>query len=58
MTVTYTTLHPAALAAIRAAANYRIWGADAARRYCRNHGVHPSLLRLARQLQACQIHGL
>ena len=38
--------------AIRAARNVHSWGRFAARRYCENRGVHPSLYRLARQLQA------
>ena len=38
--------------AIRAAQNWDRWGPDAARRYALNRGVHPSLIRLARQLEA------
>ena len=46
------TIHPHAEAAIRAARNFSIWGRYAAMRYCQRRGVHPALLRLARQLHA------
>lgn len=52
MQVTYTTLHPQAMHAIRAAECWHIWGAHAARQYARRHGVPHGLLRLARQLRA------
>lgn len=40
-----------ASAAIRAARHYHQWGAYATRCFAAKHGVHPSLLRLARQLE-------
>lgn len=43
--------------AVRAAANWRLWGRDAAVRYCRNHGVPLRLLTLARQLHVAFTHG-
>ena len=57
MIITYTELHPQAMHAIRAAANWRIWGRRAAVMYCRNRGVPLSLWRLARQLQVATMAG-
>ena len=57
MIITYTELHPQAMHAIRAAANWRIWGRDAAVRYCRNRGVPLRLMVLARQLQVATMAG-
>ena len=57
MNITYTTIHPQAHAAIIASCNWKIWGRDAAVRYCRNRGVPLSLLRLARQLQVATMKG-
>lgn len=57
MNITYIDIHPQALHAIRAAANWRIWGRRAAVMYCRNRGVPIALLRLARQLQAATLAG-
>ena len=37
--------------AVRAARNVKNWGRFAARRYCEKRGVHPTLYRLARQLE-------
>ena len=51
MQVTYTELHPQAMHAIRAAANWRTWGRHAAVQYCRNRRV------LARQLQVATMAG-
>ena len=47
-----TTSTPAAYHAVRAEQERRVWGDHAARRYCALRGVHPSLYRLARQLEA------
>ena len=55
--IVHTITEPAALHAIRAAANWRIWGRRAAVMYCRNRGVPLSLLRLARQLQVATMAG-
>jgi hypothetical protein len=55
--MTVTELHPHAVHAIRAAANWHVWGRDAAIRYCRNHGVSIALLRLARQLHVATMVG-
>ena len=55
--VTYNSLHPHAMHAIRAAANWRIWGRHAAMQYCRARGVPLRLLVLARQLQVATING-
>lgn len=38
--------------AIRAAKHRKQWGREAARKFCHNRGVHPSLYRLACQLEA------
>ena len=57
MQVTYTTPHPQAMHAIRAAANWRIWGRRNAVIYCRNRGVPMALLRLARQLHVATVNG-
>jgi hypothetical protein len=57
MQVTYTTLHPQAMHAIRAAANWRTWGPHAAVQYCRNRRVPLRLMVLARQLQVATCHG-
>ena len=38
--------------AIRAAKHRKQWGRAAARAFCYNRGVHPSLYRLACQLEA------
>jgi hypothetical protein len=46
------TIHPQAKAAIRAARNWTAWGRFAAMRYCEARNVPPSLLTLARQLEA------
>ena len=43
-------LSPVAIHAARAARNWRIWGAYAARRYAERHGVPSGLLTLARVL--------
>lgn len=48
------TTHPHAAAAVRAAQNYQRWGKYAATRYALKRGVHPALIRLARQLQAIE----
>ena len=40
--------------AIRAARCVKLWGRDAAMRYCRNRGVPVRLFTLARQLEAAQ----
>ena len=37
--------------AIKAAKGFYTWGAYAARRFAQKNNVHPSLLRLARQLE-------
>ena len=37
---------------IRAAQNWTNWGAYAAARFATKRGVHPALVRLARQLEA------
>ena len=58
MNITYIDIHPQALHAIRAAANWRIWGRRAAVMYCRNRGVPIALLRLARQLHVVYAEGL
>lgn len=55
--VAYTTLHPQAIHAIRAAANWTNWGRHAAMQYCRARGVPLRLLVLARQLQVATING-
>ena len=47
-----TTLSPIAIAAARAARNWRTWGPYAARRYAERHGVPSGILTLARVL-AC-----
>ena len=57
MNITYTSIHPQAMHAIRAAANWRIWGRFAAVRYCQRHGVPIALLRIARQLQVATMAG-
>ena len=57
MQVTYTTLHPKAMHAIRAAANWRTWGRHAAVQYCRNRRVPLRLMVLARQLQVATMAG-
>lgn len=57
MQVTYTSLHPQALAAIRAATNWRNWGRHAAISYARNRGVPLRLVVLARQLQVATMAG-
>ena len=57
MQVTYTELHPQAMHAIRAAANWRTWGRHAAVQYCRNRRVPLRLMVLARQLQVATCHG-
>ena len=57
MNITYPQLHPQAMHAIRAAANWRIWGRFAAVRYCQRHGVPIALLRIARQLQVVHAEG-
>lgn len=53
-----TTMHPQAAAAIRAARNWRTWGAYAARRYAASRGVPMDLLVLARVLEAARRAGL
>lgn len=40
--------------AIIAARNYKQWGSFAAYRYAVKRGVHPALIRLARQLEAVE----
>jgi hypothetical protein len=45
-------MHPHAVHAIRAAANWSIWGSFAASRYAAKRGVPARLVRLARQLHA------
>lgn len=45
-------MHPQAHHAIRAARNWTTWTAYGATRYAEKRGVHPALLRLARQLEA------
>lgn len=45
--MTITTYH-----AIRAAQNWKAWGAHMAKAYAYKRGVSPSLLRLVRQLEA------
>lgn len=57
MTTTWTDMHPHAVFACRAAANWHIWGRSAAIAYCRNRGVPLALLRLARQLQVVTLAG-
>lgn len=37
--------------AIKAAKGYKVWGFYAAHRFAQKNNVHPSLLRLARQLE-------
>lgn len=54
---TYPHLHPQAMHAIRAAANWRIWGRDAVVRYCRNNRVPLRLVVMARQLQVATANG-
>ena len=44
--------------AIRAATLWNQCGKDAMARYAANNGVHPSLVRLARQLEAVTKAGL
>lgn len=51
-------LHPHAAHAIRAAANYDVWGSYATMRYCRRHGVPLSLLTTARILRTATEAGL
>lgn len=55
--IVHTITEPTALHAIRAAANWRIWGRFAAVRYCQRHGVPIALLRLARQLHVVYAEG-
>lgn len=55
--IVHTITEPSALHAIRAAANWRIWGRFAAVRYCQRHGVPIALLRIARQLQVAHAAG-
>jgi hypothetical protein len=55
--IVHTITEPAALHAIRAAANWRIWGRFAAVRYCQRHGVPIALLRIARQLHVVYAEG-
>ena len=43
---------PQAVNAIKAAKGFRIWGDDAARRFTKNYGISPRLLRIARQCEA------
>lgn len=57
MTITYTQLHPQAMHAIRAAANWRNWGRNACLRYCRDNHVPLRLLVLARQLHTATSNG-
>lgn len=45
-------MHPDAHNAIRAAKNWNNWGKFMATAYAKRCGVHPALLRLARQLEA------
>lgn len=53
-----TAMHPQAAAAIRAARNWRTWGAWSARRYCEARGVPMELLILARVLESARRAGL
>lgn len=55
--IAHTITEPSALHAIRAAANWRIWGRFAAVRYCQRHGVPIALLRIARQLHVVYAEG-
>ena len=55
---TLIKLDPIALHAARAARNWRIWGAYAARRYAERHGVPSGLLTLARVLANAERAGL
>jgi len=55
--IVHTITEPSALHAIRAAANWRIWGRFAAVRYCQRHGVPIALLRIARQLHVVHAEG-
>lgn len=57
MQAQYPQLHPQAMHAIRAAANWRIWGRDAVVRYCRNNRVPLRLVVMARQLQVATAAG-
>lgn len=57
MIATWTTISPTAMHAIRAAANWRIWGRRNAVMYCRNRGVPMALLRLARHLHVATVNG-
>lgn len=57
MIATWTTISPQAMHAIRAAANWHVWGRRAAVMYCRNRGVPMALLRLARQLHVATVNG-
>jgi hypothetical protein len=41
-----------AINAIKAAQNRHIWGSEATRRFCANHGVPPGTYRAARQCEA------
>lgn len=49
-----STTHPQAAIAVHAARNVNNWGRHAATRYALKRGVHPALIRLARQLQAIE----
>ena len=55
--IVHTITEPSALHAIRAAANWRIWGRDAVVRYCRNNRVPLRLVIMARQLQVVTAAG-
>ncbi len=53
-----SNLSPIALAAARAARNWRTWGPYAARRYAERHGVPGGILTLARVLACAERNGL
>jgi len=56
MIATWQNIHPQALAAIRCAANWNIWGRHAAVAYARKHNCL-RLAVLARQLQTATLNG-
>ena len=57
MQVTYTTIHPQAMHAIRAAANWNRWGRASCIAYARNRAVPIRLVVIARQLHVATCHG-
>ena len=58
MMIVKTELHPHALHAVRAASCWHVWGAYAARQYCRRHGAPDGLLTLARILETARKAGI